>query len=319
MNSPEQPNHLQQKFTDLRKNAENLFKELQSLICLALEDEDGKATFSTDSWKRIDESTGQEGGGGVSRILRSEGVFEQAGVNFSSVYGQLPRVMQERFNLGPDLENSFFASGVSLVIHPLSPHVPTVHANFRYFNVGSIAWFGGGADLTPYVFKEEDAVHFHRTLKDSCDKFSSGYYPRFKKECDSYFYIPHRGETRGIGGVFFDYLGKDEPEKLDHYFEFTKAVGQSFINAYLPIVSRRKNNSFTEREREFQLLRRGRYVEFNLVYDRGTQFGLATGGRTESILMSLPPVANWQYEGELAETFEEINLVNILKSPRNWV
>lgn len=304
---------------ELAQKSQILFQELQSSICNALEEQDANACFSSDVWKRNDEQTGGEGGGGTSRILRAGKVFEQAGVNFSAVYGVLPDVMKNKFGLTEVDSPSFFATGVSLVIHPLSPRVPTVHANFRFFSVGPVSWFGGGADLTPYVLEEEDARHFHSVLKIACDEMSPDYYPRFKKECDSYFYIPHRGETRGVGGIFFDYLGKDAPDKIEHFFSFTQHVGRSFVDAYVPIVAKRKQESFSEREREFQLLRRGRYVEFNLVYDRGTQFGLATGGRTESILMSLPPVAHWQYEGELASTPDEMALMEVLRSPREWV
>jgi coproporphyrinogen III oxidase len=303
----------------LQEKSTRLFTDLQNSICSALEFQDGVSRFESDTWERKDTETGGDGGGGCSKILRSGGVFEQGGVNVSAVHGKLPSVMQEKFNLGSEKDSTFFATGVSLVIHPFSPRVPTVHANFRYFEVDDIAWFGGGADLTPYILQEEDAVHFHQILKSACDPFSKEYYPRFKAECDTYFHIPHRKETRGIGGIFFDYLGKNENQKLNHFFDFTSAVGHAFIDAYIPIVEKRKPEKWTEREKEFQLLRRGRYAEFNLVYDRGTQFGLATGGRTESILMSLPPLVRWQYEGDIATTKDEQTLMEVLKNPREWI
>jgi coproporphyrinogen III oxidase len=304
---------------NLQEKSTRLFTDLQNSICSALESQDRASRFECDIWKRKDTVTGGDGGGGCSRILRKGKVFEQGGVNVSTVHGILPPVMKEKFNLTSEKEATFFATGVSLVIHPYSPRVPTVHANFRYFEVDDIAWFGGGADLTPYRLEEEDAIHFHRVLKSACDQFSKEYYPRFKAECDTYFYIPHRKETRGVGGLFFDYLGTNDNERLDHFFDFTSAVGHSFLDAYIPIVERRKNEQWTERDKEFQLLRRGRYAEFNLVYDRGTQFGLATGGRTESILMSLPPLVRWQYEGDIATTEEEQILMEVLKNPREWI
>lgn len=303
---------------ELKSKASTFFSKLQGEICSSIEQSDSKSIFESDHWERSDTETGEHGGGGHTRILRNGAVFEQAGVNFSAVHGKLPLVMQKKLELNTN-DSDFFACGVSLVIHPFSPRVPTVHANFRYFEVSNIAWFGGGADLTPYVLEKEDAIHFHSVLKNACDKHGSELYPKFKIECDNYFRILHRNESRGIGGVFFDYLGKNEPDKLNYYFEFVKSVGDSFCNSYIPIVEKRKTEEFTEREKNFQLLRRGRYVEFNLVYDRGTQFGLATGGRTESILMSIPPVANWQYEGKIAVTESEKALIEILKNPINWV
>jgi len=219
---------------------------------------------------------------------------------------------------GKKEEQPFYATGVSLVIHPHSPRVPTSHANFRYLEVGEYSWFGGGADLTPYSLNLEDSSHFHQELKKACDNVSPAFYPKFKKECDEYFFIKHRNETRGVGGIFFDYLGKEENDKLDVYYDFSKSCGHSFVKAFLPIVKNRKDESWTEREKEFQLLRRGRYVEFNLVYDRGTHFGLHTNGRTESILMSIPPIAKWQYENDLASTDSEKKLQEILRQPIDW-
>jgi coproporphyrinogen III oxidase len=304
---------------DLKKEASTYFQNLQSEICSALEAVDGSSRFESDFWERVDTVSGEKGGGGHTRIIRNGSVFEQGGVNFSAVYGQLPDVMRKKLELGADVDPTFFATGVSLVIHPFSPCVPTVHANFRYFETSLCSWFGGGADLTPYVLEDEDAKHFHRVLRQACDSCSPEYYPKFKKECDEYFFLPHRKESRGIGGIFFDYLGKESPSKLSEYFDFVKSAGNSFIAAYLPIVETRKEEKWSDRQKKFQLLRRGRYVEFNLAYDRGTQFGLATGGRTESILMSIPPEVHWQYEGSIAVNEEEERLVSILQNPVDWV
>lgn len=301
-----------------RESCPKFFKTLQLNICSALEVcDDSAVKFELDEWQRLD-SSGDHGGGGLTRILRNGKVFEQAGVNFSEVHGVLPPEMVYKLS-GKLEEKPFYATGVSLVIHPWSPCIPTTHANFRYLEVDNLSWFGGGADLTPYILERDDARHFHQTLKSVCDEFDPSYYPRFKKECDEYFYIKHRKETRGIGGIFYDYLGKDDPSSLEKYFNFSKKVASSFVEAYIPIVERRKNNSYTDRQKEFQLLRRGRYIEFNLVYDRGTQFGLHTNGRTESILMSIPPIAKWQYEGDLAITDEERELEQIFRNPIDWV
>ncbi len=300
-----------------RAKAAEAFRAIQDKICRALEASDGSGRFQEDVWERPDVS-GTHGGGGFSRVLAEGSVFEQAGVNFSEVHGTLPQEMTKRLT-GQDEPAPFFATGVSLVIHPRSPLVPTTHANFRYLEVGTHQWVGGGMDLTPYYLFDEDAVHFHQQAKNVCDQFDTSYYTRFKKWCDEYFYLPHRGETRGIGGLFFDYLGKEHPEKLDDYFAFASALGQAFPECYIPIVERRKTASWTEKQREFQLLRRGRYVEFNLLYDRGTLFGLQTGGRTESILMSLPPLVRWQYNFVPREGTEEARLLAILKAPRDWL
>jgi len=223
-------------------------------------------------------------------VLEEGKVFEKAGVNFSSVQGNLPEQFASRIPLGSG--TSFFATGVSLVFHPRNPMVPAVHANFRYLEKGDAQWFGGGADLTPYYPYAEDATHFHRTIKKACDRHDPEFYPRFKKWCDEYFFLKHRGEMRGIGGIFFDYVEGDR----DKNFAFVQEVGNAFLDAYLPIAKRRMNESYSEHERRYQLYRRGRYVEFNLLYDRGTIFGLETRGRTESILMSLPPVVRWVYD-----------------------
>ncbi len=286
----------------LKEQASNFFAGLQDEICAAIEQLDGAATFRQDIWQR------EGGGGGRTRVLEGGSVFEKAGVNFSEVHGKLDAAFAAKLPVGEGFE--FSASGVSLVLHPLNPMVPTVHANFRHFERGSRGWFGGGADLTPYYPYLEDVIHFHRTLKEACDTFDAALYPKFKKWCDEYFFIKHRGETRGIGGIFFDYLtGEHEgplidadekrPEHsrgIEFVFEMVQGLGRAFLPAYLPIAERRMNEPYTERERHFQLIRRGRYVEFNLVYDRGTQFGLETRGRAESILMSLPPLVRWEYD-----------------------
>ena len=301
----------------MRKKNSELFQKTQKTICQALEKVDAKAQFSVDNWERPDLG-GSYGGGGITRILKNGGVFEQAAVNFSEVQGKLPRTMSQKLT-GQANEAPFFATGISLVLHPESPMIPTTHANFRYLEVADLKWFGGGADLTPYYFFEEDAIHFHTVLKDSCENYDPSYYPRFKKECDEYFYLPHREEARGIGGIFYDYLGKEDPDRLSHYFDFSQENANSWLKTYLPIIERRRNEKWGEQEREFQLMRRGRYVEFNLIYDRGTQFGLQTSGRTESILASLPPLVRWEYNSDLKIGSREAKLLEILENPREWV
>jgi coproporphyrinogen III oxidase len=265
---------------------------LQIRITKKLETVDGSTSFQVDKWER------DEGGGGITAVIEGGDVFEKGGVNTSAVHGPLPERMAEVLEVDA---KPFFATGLSLVVHPRSPHVPTVHANFRYFALGDDLmhpddqWFGGGADLTPYYPRLEDAQHFHRVWKDVCDRHDDvADYAAFKQECDDYFYLDHRDEARGVGGIFYDYL-RDDPEGT---FFFTREAGRSFLRSYLPIVARRKDDDWGERERTFQLIRRGRYVEFNLVYDRGTKFGLDTDGRTESILMSLPPHVRWTYDYE---------------------
>jgi len=265
--------------------------DLQDRICTMLEAEDGEQIFIEDNWER------NGGGGGRTRVLSEGGVFEQAGVNFSHVFGEnLPASATAQ---RPELSGrSFQATGVSLVIHPKNPYVPTSHANVRFFiaekeGAEPVWWFGGGFDLTPYYPFREDVVHWHEVARDACSPFGLQYYPRFKQWADEYFYLKHRDETRGVGGLFFDDLNE---ESFEHSFGLMKSVGDHYIKAYQPIVSQRKGIKYGERERDFQLYRRGRYVEFNLVYDRGTLFGLQTGGRTESILMSLPPLVKWRYQ-----------------------
>lgn len=300
----------------MKEQAKNIFRAAQNSICDALSLVDGGATFASDLWQREDHDGGH-GGGGDTRILRNGKVFEQAGVNFSEVYGTLPQEML--LKLGVDEgKNKFYATGTSLVVHPNSPLVPTVHANFRYLKVGDKVWFGGGMDLTPYYLFKEDATHFHSSLKEACDKSDQSYYAKFKADCDKYFYLPHRGETRGVGGIFYDYLGKDDPENLEKYFKLSSHVSLAFNKAYCPIVEQRKNEGWTAEQKRWQLLRRGRYVEFNLIYDRGTLFGLKTGGRTESILMSLPPEVAWEYDYQAVEGSEEARLLEVLRSPKEW-
>lgn len=300
----------------LRQRTAALFKEIQTHICSALEAVDGEGRFHTDEWERTD-SKGGPGGGGTTRILAEGSVFEKAGVNFSAVHGTMPGKFAAKLG-AQEADIPFFATGVSLVIHPRSPIIPTTHTNYRYLELGNQAWFGGGADLTPYYFFEEDARHFHGVIKAACDKHSPSYYPRFKKWCDEYFFLPHRGETRGIGGIFFDYLGRDDGANHEDTFKLAQDLGFAFTDQYIPIVERRKSAPFSDAQRQFQLQRRGRYVEFNLLYDRGTHFGLQTGGRIESILMSLPALVRWDYSPVYAPDSEEARLVELLKSPRDW-
>jgi coproporphyrinogen III oxidase len=287
---------------------------LQDDICTALAAEDGGAPFAAEEWTR------PEGGGGRSRVLAGGTLFEQAGVNFSDVSGtRLPPSATAR---RPELEGrAFRAMGVSLVVHPLNPYVPTSHANVRFFQATKegaepVWWFGGGFDLTPYYGFEEDVRHWHRTAKEACDPFGPEVYARYKQWCDEYFHIRHRGEQRGVGGLFFDDLNEWGFERS---FAFMQSVANSYIAAYRPIVARRKATPYGERERDFQLYRRGRYVEFNLVYDRGTVFGLQTGGRTESILMSLPPNVRWRYNWRPEPGTPEAELYERFLPPRDWL
>lgn len=283
--------------------------KLQDRICRELEAADGKGVFVEDAWER-----------GRSRILTDGAVIEKGGVNFSHVTGDnMPATASAR---RPELAGrSYQAMGVSLVIHPESPYVPTSHANVRFFvaekpGEDPVWWFGGGFDLTPYYAFEEDCVHWHQTAFDACQPFGDEVYPRLKQWCDEYFYLKHRDETRGVGGLFFDDLDEGG---FEHSFGLMRSVGDAFLKAYLPIVERRKAMSWGERERSFQLYRRGRYVEFNLVFDRGTHFGLQSGGRTESILMSLPPLARWEYNWHPEEGSPEADLYNNYLKPRNWL
>jgi coproporphyrinogen III oxidase len=288
--------------------------DLQDRICAGIAEEDGLATFFEDNWTR---ETG--GGGGRTRVLTDGAVFEQAGVNFSHVSGGNLPVSATAHR--PELAGrTFEAMGVSLVIHPKNPYAPTSHANVRFFiaekeGEDPIWWFGGGFDLTPYYPFEEDVIHWHQISKDACQPFGEDVYPRYKKWCDEYFYLKHRAETRGVGGLFFDDLNEWGFEKS---FAFMQSVGDHYLEAYRPIVARRKNIEYGERERDFQLYRRGRYVEYNLVYDRGTLFGLQTGGRTESILMSLPPLVKWRYDWSPETGSPEALLYDNYLQPRDW-
>lgn len=301
----------------LSERAAKLFQDIQSHICHGLESTDGEAVFKSDEWTRQD-LHGTEGGGGLTRILSDGGVFEKAGVNFSKVHGHMSAEFASKLGAARE-ELPFFATGVSLVIHPRSPMVPTTHANWRFIQLGDEMWFGGGSDLTPYYLEDSDAIHFHSVLKQVCDAHSSDYYPRFKKWCDEYFYLPHRKESRGIGGIFFDYIGRKDGMDLEKFYTFVRDLGFAFTDQYVPIVQRRKNVTYGESEKRFQLLRRGRYVEFNLLYDRGTHFGLQTGGRIESILMSLPPQVRWEYCPEIEAGSREEYLIECLTTPRDWL
>lgn len=291
-------------------------QNLQDQITNALEKVDGKANFQEDLWER------PEGGGGRTRVIENGAVFEKGGVNISAVHGELPASMQAYFKVE---DCDFFACGISLVLHPNNPMVPTVHANWRYFEMYDKsgkridAWFGGGQDLTPYYLFDEDAIHFHSVCKEACDKHHPDFYLDYKQKCDTYFWNTHRNEARGVGGLFFDYC-KETPEmKLSQWYDFVTEVGDSFLNAYLPIVEKRKDLSYTEAHRNWQEVRRGRYVEFNLVHDKGTLFGLKTNGRIESILMSLPPVVQWKYDHHPEENSPEEKLIKVLQSPKEWV
>ncbi len=292
---------------------ETYLLRLQDTICNAVEAEDGQVQFLQDQWER------QEGGGGRSRTLSGGAIFEKAGVGFSHVKGaELP---PSATALRPELAGrSWQAMGVSLVIHPENPYVPTAHANVRFFIAENdtedpIWWFGGGFDLTPFYPVDEDCVHFHRVAREAVEPFGTEYYQQYKAACDSYFYLPHRDETRGIGGLFFDDFNE---LGFEQSFAFMQSVGNAFLPAYLPIVRRRKGTTYGGREREFQLYRRGRYVEFNLVYDRGTLFGLQSGGRAESILMSMPPLARWEYGYVPLRNTDEARLFEYLR-PRDWL
>lgn len=292
--------------TDIKK----YLLDLQNRICQFLEKEDGKAVFMEDPWEH------QSGGGGLTRVIAEGNVIEKGGVNFSHVFGKsLPAAATAK---RPELANKpFQAVGVSLVIHPKNPYVPTTHANVRFIQVDDQHWwFGGGFDLTPYYGFTEDCLHWHRMAKAACDPYGAEVYPKFKKWCDEYFYLKHRNEPRGIGGLFFDDLNE---WGFEQSFAFMRDVGEHFIKAYQPIMAQRKAHPFGERERDFQCYRRGRYVEFNLLYDRGTLFGLQSGGRTESILMSLPPLVTWKYNWQPEVQSEEARLYREFLQPREWI
>ena len=323
------PNELNMEYDDSRpagfeKPARSSMKDqffkyihqLQDTITSKLEEVDGKAKFQEDLWDR------PEGGGGRTRVIENGAVFEKGGVNISGVHGKLPDSMQKYFGVE---DADFFACGLSLVLHPTNPMVPTVHANWRYFEMydkdGNIVdqWFGGGQDLTPYYLFEEDAKHFHQTCKTACDKHNSEFYPKYKSRCDEYFYNAHRNEGRGLGGLFFDYCKATDEMSMQNWYDFVTEVGDSFLEAYVPIVEKRKNLDYTKAQRDWQEIRRGRYVEFNLVHDKGTLFGLKTNGRIESILMSLPPHVQWVYDHHPEAGSEEEKLIKVLQNPVDWV
>lgn len=293
------------------------YRAIQDEICAALELTDGKAHFEEEQWER------EGGGGGRTRIIQNGDIFEKGGVNFSAVHGQLPHTMKKALNVEQD---DFFATGVSIVIHPNHPMVPIIHMNIRYFEMPSsfkpgqqpVRWFGGGIDLTPHYVFEEDAKYFHNHLKSVCDSYYHDFYHRFKLWADDYFFIKHRNETRGIGGIFYDRLTANEELSLEQIFEFSKAIGRSFAPVYTELVNRNRNKDFNKEHQAWQYQRRSRYAEFNLVYDAGTRFGLETNGRIESILMSLPPTAQWVYNFQPVVGSEEEKTLNLLKKGINW-
>ena len=293
-----------------KENIASWFQGLQDNICHELETLDGKGKFQEDKWER------PGGGGGRTRLIQGD-LIERGGVNFSAVHGELPDNIVAALKI-PDKQ--FFATGVSIVLHPHSPFVPIIHMNVRFFETSSgLWWFGGGIDLTPHYVNPEDSKLFHQKLKDSCDAHHSDYYPKFKKWADDYFYVRHRKETRGIGGIFFDRLGEEDGFTRKSRFDFVKEIGNSFVPIYKEQVAHNIDRSFTEKEKEWQYIRRGRYVEFNLVWDRGTKFGLDTDGRTESILMSMPPTANWVYNHQPEEGTAERKTLDYLRKGVDWV
>lgn len=311
---------LQETSNDMKSRMEVFILEKQKEICDALQDIEGDIKFKVDRWDRA------KGGGGITCILEDGEVFERAGVNISVVHGTLPaKTAQQMRARGRPLDATkplpFFAAGISSVIHPRNPMIPTLHFNYRYFEVQeegkTVWWFGGGTDLTPYYLDREDVHHFHKTLKNACDKHDPSYYENFKKWCDNYFVVQHRGERRGVGGIFFDDVDTPDQESV---FSFVKECANAVLPCYLPIINKHKNDGYGYHEREWQLLRRGRYVEFNLVYDRGTKFGLLTpNARIESILMSLPKTARWQYMHEPEDGSKEALIMEVLKNPEDWV
>src|SRR6185312_6297845 len=291
-------------------------ESLQNRICAALEETDGKAKFVEDQWQRA------EGGGGKTRVIADGNVFEKGGVNTSIVFGDVSETMKSQLKVEGA---KWFACGLSLVLHPVNPFVPTVHCNYRMFELYNQkdevidCWFGGGTELTPYYLFQEDAKHFHQTYKNVCDKFDLSFYPTFKKNCDDYFVNTHRNnERRGIGGIFYDYQKPSENKDVNFWLHFSKACGNAFLTAYLPIVEKRKNSSFTAAQKHWQEIRRGRYVEFNLIHDRGTLFGLKTNGRTESNLMSLPTTVRFEYNYQPEKGSEEEKLLEVCLNPQDW-
>ena len=294
-----------------KEDISTFFKDLQENICKAIETADGKVEFRTDIWER------PEGGGGRSKTIAKGNIIEKGGVGYSAVWGDLHPKMLESMNIQE--KTGFYATGVSIVMHPNSPMMPIIHMNVRYFEMeNGSCWFGGGIDLTPHYVVETDARWFHQQLKNACDKHDTDYYSKFKPWADDYFFSPHRNETRGIGGIFFDYQKPNESKSKAEIFDFVKEVGESFAPIYTTLMSKNKDIPFGENEKNWQLIRRGRYVEFNLVHDRGTKFGLETNGRTESILMSMPPVANWEYDYQVAPNSKEAKTLDLLKKGIDW-
>ncbi len=290
------------------------FESLQANICQAVEKEDGKGIFKTDSWGH------SSGGGGKSNVMLDGNVLEKAGVNFSAVEGDAPEALLKTLEVDRSEDQlRFFATGVSIVMHPKNPMVPIIHMNVRFFELSNgTYWFGGGIDLTPHIIDKEQARYFHQQLKNVCDKHDAAYYPKFKEWADNYFYLPHRDETRGVGGIFFDRLAETTTKSKEDIFEFVKDIGSVFAETYISLMKTNKDKAFDKQHTKWQQLRRGRYVEFNLVWDRGTKFGLQTGGRTESILMSMPPLARWDYDYQLTESFEKETVAN-LKKGIDWI
>ncbi|XP_071535893.1 oxygen-dependent coproporphyrinogen-III oxidase [Panulirus ornatus] len=310
---------------DMKTKMELLIMRIQAEFCRALEQEEGKqAKFTVDRWRRHNPSEG----GGITCVLQDAETFEKAGVNITVMSAPLSKQLQASMrargkDLPEDKQFTFFAAGISSVIHPRNPHIPTIHFNYRYFEMqdedgnNKHCWFGGGTDLTPYYLVEDDVKHFHRVLKSACDRHDPQYYPSYKKWCDDYFYVKYRGERRGVGGIFFDDL---EAENVENLFGFVRDCAESVVPSYLPLVKKHKNDPVTDAERRWQLLRRGRYVEFNLVYDRGTKFGFATpNARIESILMSLPLHARWEYMHQPEPDSREYKITEVLKNPRDWI
>ena len=300
-----------------KENWINYIHWLQDQICAGLEQIEGGQKFLEDDWQR------KEGGGGKTRVISTGTIFEKGGVNTSVVFGEVTDPMRNQLKIEGA---KWFACGLSLVLHPVNPFVPTVHCNFRMFELYdekealTDRWFGGGTDLTPYYLIEEDAVHFHATYKKVCDRFDPSFYPNFKRNCDDYFVNWHRNkERRGIGGIFYDYQRPDQKQDVEFWMNFGKACGDAFMDAYLPIVTRRKNKEYSLQQKYWQDIRRGRYVEFNLIHDRGTLFGLRSNGRTESILMSLPPTVRFEYDFKPDPGSEEEKLVEVCLRPREWV
>jgi coproporphyrinogen III oxidase len=295
----------------LKETVASWFGELQDRICSALEEADGSGTFREDLWER------PGGGGGRARVITNGQVIEKGGVNFSAVHGTTPPAILKALRLD---EAAFYATGVSIVMHPHSPRVPIIHMNVRYFEMSNgVAWFGGGIDLTPHYVDEEDARFFHRSLKQVCDRYSTDYYPRFKAWADDYFYVKHRAETRGVGGIFFDRLSTTDATTPEDLFAFVQEVGEAFAPIYTHLMQKNRDLPYGEAERSWQLIRRGRYVEFNLVHDKGTKFGLDTNGRIESILMSLPPLAAWEYAQVPLPGSAEAQTLSHLKKGIDWL